>query len=82
MTSHWSSMYCTEGSISPSRQAAVTAAPIASAQARAAGRARLTNTVSRMCSPRRRATTAPSMASQRNIAEASSSDQVIGRRKT
>ena len=32
----------------------------------------------RMCSPRRNATTAPSIASQRNRMEASSSDQISG----
>ena len=36
----------------------------------------------RMCSPRRNATTAPSMASQRNRIEASSSDQTSGWWKT
>ena len=38
-----------------------------------------TTAVSRMCSPRRSASTAPSMASQRNRIEASSSDQTSGR---
>ena len=38
----------------------------------------LTSAVIRMCSPRRSASTVPSMASHRNSSEASSSDQISG----
>ena len=53
-----------------------------SMKARSRGGARDTRKPSRMCSPRRSAMTAPSMASHRNRMEASSSDQVSGELKT
>ena len=54
----------------------------ASKKARHVGEARATSVDMRMCSLRRKATTAPSIASQRNRIEASSSDQTNGLRKT
>ena len=53
-----------------------------SRKARRGGEHIPTNAVMRMCSPRRKATTAPSIASHRNKMEASSSDQTSGRWKT
>ena len=49
-----------------------------SSSARAGGESSPTNAVIRMCSERRNATADPSMASQRNSDDASSSDQMIG----
>lgn len=46
--------------------------------ARVSGRSRATKAVMRMCSPRRSATTAPSIDSHRNRIEASSSDHTSG----
>ena len=54
----------------------------ASKNARQRGEARATSVAMRMCSLRRNATTAPSIASHRNRIEASSSDQVNGLWKT
>ncbi len=51
-----------------------------SVRRRHAGGSRATNPVKRMCSPRRRAMAAPSIASHRNTAPANSSDQTIGAR--
>ena len=48
----------------------------ASSTARTSGRALATSVVIRMCSPRRSATTEPSIASQMNSICASSSDQI------
>ena len=53
-----------------------------SMKARRYGGARDTRKPNRMCSTRRSAITAPSMASHRNRMEASSSDQVSGALKT
>ena len=50
----------------------------ASSIARRSGGANLTSVVIRMCSPRRSAITAPSIASQMNSICASSSDQISG----
>ncbi|MNV97711.1 hypothetical protein D3C71_1928690 [compost metagenome] len=50
----------------------------ASSRPRVCGLTLLTSAVMRMCSPRRRATTAPSIDSQRKKIEASSSDQTSG----
>ncbi len=63
-------------------QAAETASPKASSHGRSGGGSMSTTAVSRMCSPRPSAITAPSMASQRNSADASSSDQTSGRFST
>ena len=54
----------------------------ASSSARICGETRETRPVMRICSPRRSATTAPSMESQRKRREASSSDQTSGAWKT
>ena len=53
-----------------------------SRKARRRGPLMATKAVMRMCSARRKATTAPSMASHRNRIEASSSDQMMGSRNT
>ncbi|MNU10744.1 hypothetical protein D3C72_2580750 [compost metagenome] len=53
-------------------------APRVSMNARFSMGSREMNEVSRMCSPRRIATTEPSIASHRNSSEASSSPQTIG----
>ncbi len=53
-----------------------------SRKARRRGPLMATKAVMRMCSARRKATTAPSMASHRNRIEASSSDQTRGSRNT
>ncbi len=62
------------------RKKKVSAATIAttSSSARVAGDNSPTKAVIRICSLRRSATTDPSIASQRNSDEASSSDQMIG----
>ena len=49
-----------------------------STHGRTVGDMRPTKVLSRMCSPRRSAITAPSIASHRNRIDASSSDQVSG----
>ena len=67
--------------ISSTNTATTTAASVSS-QPRQRGGASVTSTPSRMCSSRRSAITAPSIASQRNRMEASSSVQVSGRLKT
>ena len=53
-----------------------------SRKARRAGAALATSAVMRMCSPRRNATTAPKLASQRNNSDAASSLQTSGDLKT
>ncbi len=67
--------------ISSTNTATTTAAKVSSRLRQCAG-ASATSTPSRMCSSRRSAITAPSIASQRNRIEASSSVQVSGWLKT
>ena len=66
------------GSMTSSRKARAAAIATTSRKARTEGETLPTRAVMRMCSPRWKATTAPSMASQRNSIEASSSDHTIG----
>ena len=63
-----------------SRKASAAQVPTRSRNARVDGLALATAAVMRMCSPRRNATPAPSIASHRNRIEASSSDQISGLR--
>ena len=80
--SHWFSMYSHDGERTSSTNTITISALTVSTHARHCGRSALTKVVSRMCSPRRSAITAPSMASHRNSTDASSSDQVSGLLKT
>ena len=64
------------------RKASAAATATTSRKARTGGDSMPTTAVMRMCSARRNATTAPSIASHRNRIEASSSDQMIGLWKT
>src|SRR4051812_15907445 len=66
------------GSMTRSRKASAAQMATTSRKARTGGETLPTRAVIRMCSPRWNATTAPSMASQRNSIEANSSDQTIG----
>ncbi|MDT4834424.1 hypothetical protein FQZ97_680600 [compost metagenome] len=70
--------YSTAGARISARKASDAAVAAVSSCARRAGLMLLTSAVMRMCSPRRKATTAPSMDSHRNRMEASSSDQTSG----
>jgi hypothetical protein len=76
------STYSRAGGIIARRNAATTVVPKVSSQVRQRGGASDTRKASRMCSARRSAMTEPSMASHRNRADASSSDQVIGELNT
>src|SRR5664280_1308641 len=77
-----SAAYCHAGQITSARKARQAAIATASSTARGCGESRPTSAVMRMCSPRRSAVTAPSIASQRKRMDASSSDQTSGRCKT
>ncbi len=68
----------TAGPITSKRNASGAAIATTSRNARTPGDAMPTSAVMRMCSPRRNATTAPSIASHRNRMDASSSDQTSG----
>ena len=66
------------GPITIARNAIGAAIAITSRKARTPGDAMPTSAVIRICSPRRNAITAPSMASHRNSMDASSSDHTSG----
>jgi hypothetical protein len=70
------------GSSARIKKATLMANASASKKGRNAGSAMPTTAVMRMCSALRWATTAPSIASQRNSIDANSSDQKIGLWKT
>ncbi len=70
--------YSMAGARISARKASEAASAAVSSCARRAGPTLLTKAVMRMCSPRRSATTAPSMDSHRNRMDASSSDQTSG----
>ena len=73
-----SDAYSQAGHATIARKASAAYSAIASASRRRCGGSLDTIAVMRMCSPRRRATTAPSIASQMKSMEASSSDQISG----
>ena len=77
-----SAAYSIAGQRISSRKPTASATAKASKKVRSFGPASVTSIDIRMCSLRRNATTAPSMASHRNRMEASSSDQVNGRWNT
>ena len=79
---HWSMPYSYAAGRIRSTNTMTISAPSVSTHARRSGESALTNVVRRMCSPRRSAITAPSIASQRNSTDASSSDHVSGLLKT
>ena len=81
-TTHSSRAYSVIGPIRITSSRHGAAIPSASAQALARGLQRDTSAVVRMCVPRRSATAAPRLASQRNRIDASSSAQGIGLLKT
>ena len=70
------------GSTTMSRNARAATTATTSRNARTGGDTMPRSAVMRMCSPRWKASTDPSMASHRNRIEASSSDQTRGSRKT
>ncbi len=77
----WST-YCLAGTKISSTKTITTSAPTAPNHSATTGGTQLTKVVRRMCSPRRSATTMPSIDSHRNRKVASSSDQISGESKT
>ena len=73
-----SAAYSYAGTRMQPRKTMAASIAIVSSKVRMPGDALLTKVDIRMCSPRRNAMTAPSMASQMNIIWASSSDQING----
>ena len=72
---------CSKGSTRMQRKLAVTPSAIVSTKPRHPSGSALTTAVMRMCSPLCRATTEPSIASQRKSMDATSSDHISGRLK-